>query len=378
MKIGFDAKRAFYNYSGLGNYSRSTIGLLTKFYPKHDYFLYTPSTKDTIEFLLNENTKIIEPQGFINSFFKSYWRSFKLSENIKKDKLDVYHGLSNELPQNAHKTGAKIFVTVHDLIFIRYPELYHTIDRKIYHKKFKYACEIADTVISISKQTKTDLVNFLYIDKKKIEVVYQGCNPIYYKEADEVKKIEVTQKYNLPKQYILNVGTVEKRKNVLSLVKALKEGNIDIPLIIVGGKAEYQNFVEKYIFENRLENQIVIYNNVPLEDLPALYQLSELFVYLSLFEGFGIPILEALNSKVPVITTKGGCFSEAGGFSSIYVSAENIEEIQNAIKKTLTDSEQRIKMINEGFDYAQNFKEEKIAERLMNLYLTQELKKTGD
>jgi glycosyltransferase involved in cell wall biosynthesis len=369
MNIGFDAKRAFYNRSGLGNYSRSTINLLQKYFPKNEYFLYTPSTENAISFPLSENTKIVTPSGIFNRFMKTYWRSFKLAGNIKKDKLDIYHGLSNEVPQNAHKTGAKIFTTIHDLIFFRYPELYNTIDRRIYYQKFKYSAQISDKVIAISEQTKTDIIHFLNIDEKKIDVIYQGCNPIFYKEVSTERKIEVAQKYKLPKQYILNVGTVEKRKNILAAVRALHQEKIDMPLIIVGGRTAYQDDIENYVAEYGMQNQVFIYNNVPFDDLPVLYQLSELFIYPSLFEGFGIPILEALNSKIPLITTRGGCFSEAGGLHSMYVKPDNIDEIGAAILKTLSDTQLRKTMIEEGFQYAQLFNEDKIADNLMNVYL---------
>jgi glycosyltransferase involved in cell wall biosynthesis len=369
MNIGFDAKRAFYNRSGLGNYSRSTINLLEKYFPKNNYFLYTPSTENAISFPIYENTKIVTPTGIFNRFMKTYWRSFKLARSFKKDKLDIYHGLSNEVPHNAHKKDAKIFTTVHDLIFFRYPELYNKFDRKIYYQKFKYSAQISDKVIAISEQTKTDIIHFLNIDENKIEVVYQGCNPIFYKEVSTERKIEVAQKYNLPKQYILNVGTVEKRKNILSTVQALHLQKIDIPLIIIGGHTSYQDDIENYIAQHGMKNQVLIYNNVPFNDLPALYQLSELFIYPSLFEGFGIPILEALNSKIPVITTRGGCFSEAGGLHSMYVKPDNIEEIGEGIRKTLSDTQLKNTVIEEGYKYAQKFNEDKIAENLMNVYL---------
>ncbi len=369
MKIGFDSKRAFTNISGLGNYSRSTIDLLTGFYPANDYFLYTPSKSEKISYNPSGKVKITEPKSFTEKSLKSYWRSFKLSKYIKNDKLDIYHGLSNELPHNAHKTGAKTIVTVHDLIFLRYPEYFKKIDRQIYKKKFGYSCRIADKVIATSEQTKTDIVNFLSIDEKKIETVYQGCNPIYYIESSNIERIEITQKYKLPAQYILNVGTIEKRKNALFIVKTLHEKNIDIPLVIVGGQTPYQDLIEQYVAENKLENKVIILNNVSFEDLPTIYQMAELFIYPSFFEGFGIPIIEALNSKIPVITTKGGCFSETGGMQTTYVNPENKEELSEAILKILNDKEKRKKIIKEGLIFAERFKEKFIAQNLLSVYI---------
>ncbi|MCF6366365.1 MAG: glycosyltransferase family 4 protein [Bacteroidales bacterium] len=370
MKIGFDAKRAFFNTSGLGNYSRSTIELLTKFYPSHEYLLYTPSLENAIKFDIPDKVKTYEPKLFLSRTFKSYWRTFRIAKKIAEHKLNIFHGLSGELPYKAHKkSNAKLIVTVHDLIFIRFPELYNSVDRKIYYQKAKYSCEIADTIIAISEQTKSDIVNFLGIDENKIEVVYQGCNSVFQKEVETKKKIEVTQKYNLPENYILNVGTIEKRKNSLQILKALKYGKIDIPLIIVGGETDYQNEILTYAAENNLEDKLFIYNNVLFEDLPAIYQQADIFIYPSLFEGFGIPIIEALYSKIPVITTKGGVFSETGGHSSIYIEPDDVEKLSEAIQNIMDDSRLREKMIAEGYDYVQRFNDEKVASNLINVYL---------
>lgn len=369
MNIAFDAKRAYNNTSGLGNYSRSTIEFMAKYFPKNEYTLFTPVAKDKSLFIAPANSKVIEPKGYIDNIFNTYWRTFKLKKYIKKHKIDIYHGLTNELPHKANKTGAKLIVTVHDLIFMRYPELYNPLDRKIYLQKFKYACHIADTIIAISEQTKTDIINFFGINDNKIEVVYQSCNHAFYTEADTLKKIEVSQKYNLPTNYILNVGTIERRKNSLSILKAINTNKIDIPLIIVGKKTEYQDEIIQYAKENKIEDKLMIINGMPDNDLPAVYQQADMLVYPSIFEGFGIPILEALFSKIPVITTKGGCFSEAGGMNSLYVEPENIDDIANAIKKIYADSKERKNMIDSGYKFAQNFHEEKVACNLFNVYI---------
>ncbi len=371
MNIGFDAKRAFYNQSGLGNYSRSTIELLSRYFPANKYFLFTPSIENAIKFDIKNNSKILEPQKILSKFFKSYWRSFRLARNIKKNKLDIYHGLSNELPHKAYKTGAKTIVTIHDLIYMRYPEHYNKIDRTIYYQKSKYACDIADTIIAVSEQTKSDIVQYFKVNENKIDVVYQGCNPIFYNESNTTKNIETAQKYKLPEKYILYVGIIEERKNALSILKAVQKFKINISVIIIGEKTPYQELLEDYIAEKKMKRQVFIHNNIPFHDFPSIYQQSAMFVYPSVFEGFGIPIIEALNSKVPVITTKGGCFSESGGMSSLYVESNNVDELAGAIQKVMEDNELREKMINEGYEYVQKFKEEKVARNIMNVYLKQ-------
>jgi glycosyltransferase involved in cell wall biosynthesis len=370
MKIGYDAKRAFYNASGLGNYSRSTIELMTKFYPSNEYFLFTPSVENAVKFNIPEKTNIIEPEGLYKLALKKYWRTFKLSKIVAEQNLDVYHGLSGELPIKVNKrSNAKLVVTIHDLIFLRFPQFYNPVDKRIYTQKAKYACEIADTIIAISEQTKSDLINYFKIQENKIEVVYQGCNTVYQKEVETATKIEIAGKYNLPENYILNVGTIEKRKNTLAILQAIHLGKINIILIVIGKKTDYQDELMKYASENNLSDKLIILNDVPQEDLPGLYQQADIFVYPSLFEGFGIPIIEALYSKLPVITTKGGVFSETGGFSSLYIETGNIEKLSDSIKAVLEDTELREKMINDGLKYVQKFNEDRIASNLMNVYL---------
>ncbi len=369
MKIAFDAKRAFFNRSGLGNYSRSTIDILRNFYPKNTYILYTPKSIPVIDFVdESEKLKIIAPQSFIWQRLHSLWRSFGIVNNLKCECPDIYHGLSNELPIGIQKSAVKSVVTIHDLIFLRFPQFYKNIDRKIYNFKFRYACEKADKIVAISHQTALDIMQFYRIPESKIEIIYQGCSPTFYKKASFDKKAEVKLKYKLPDNYLLSVGTIEPRKNLLSVVKSLKDLNQDISLVVVGKPTIYLQEIKEYILQNGIKNQILFLHNVANQDLPAIYQAAEMFVYTSLFEGFGIPILEALFSEVPVITSKGACFEETGGESTIYVNPEAIGEIKEAIEYVLADKKQMEKMIVDGLSHAQNFKENRIADNLIAFY----------
>jgi glycosyltransferase involved in cell wall biosynthesis len=368
MRIGFDAKRAFYNKSGLGNYSRDTITSLQKYYPENEYFLYTPRKKNPIHFLhRNKHVHIVKPKS-LNRFYQSYWRSITLGSRINRDKLDIYHGLSNELPANIIHTKTKSVVSIHDLIFMRYPELYNSVDREIYQQKFFEASLAADKIIAMSEQTKEDIISFFHTREEDIEVIYQGCNPMFYETLDDEKKHEVCDKYNIPHQFILSVGTLEKRKNALQVLEGMTINKIDYPLVFVGKPTAYVKDLHHFIREHNMENQVFFLHDVPNRDLPAIYQSSSVFVYPSIFEGFGIPILEALNSSTPVITNKFGCFMEAGGDAAMYVNPNHSEEIGEAIRIILSDKEKAIAMIEKGKQHAQKFKQDKIAGQLNNLY----------
>ena len=370
MRIGFDAKRAFLNNTGLGNYSRDTIRVLSHYYQHNKYFLYTPKEAENsrLSFLDSRtNTFIRTPQSLINKALTAYWRSKSVVRDLFTNKIDIYHGLSHELPLGIEKTNIKTVVTIHDLIFIRYPNLFRTIDRKIYYKKFKSACHRADKIIAVSQQTKQDIIDFFLIPEEKIQVVYQGCNKIFQDEISDNIKQETLAKHNLPESYLLYVGSLEARKNLLTLLKALKE----LPeqkLVIIGNGKAYKIKCLRFIAEHNLSNRMVFLNGLTLEEMATIYQSAQLLVYPSIFEGFGIPILEALFSKIPVITSKDGCFSEAGGPATKYINPLSVNEIKEAILEIQNSTELQKKMTTKGFEYAQNFRDEKIAKNLMQVY----------
>jgi len=370
MRIGFDAKRAFYNSTGLGNYSRDSIRILSLLYPENYYFLYTPKAKENIQisFLKNkENILVRTPFSFVGNLFKKYWRSKNIIKDLVQDEIDIYHGLSQEIPLGIEKTNIKSVVTIHDLIFIRYPHLFSSIDRKIYHKKFQSACKRANKIIAISRQTKNDIIEFFGTDENKIEVVYQGCNNVFQSKISRKRIEEICKKYNLPEKFILNVGTIEERKNLLTILKSIKE----LPkqhLVVIGKGKEYKNKCLQYIREHNLQERVSFISAIELEEIAAIYQKSEIMIYPSIFEGFGIPILEALFSKTPVITSQGGCFSETGGDHSIYINPLSVSEITSAITKITTDTNLRNTMIEKGYNYAQNFTDKKVAENLQKVY----------
>ena len=363
MKIGFDAKRAFHNKSGLGNYSRDSIRLLSKYFPENEYLLYNPK-KGNVEFSLkNNNTKEIFPEGRLNKILSSYWRQKPIVKQVIKDKVDVFIGLSNEIPNGLESTSVKSIVVIHDLIFIRFPELYSVIDQKIHVKKVKRACRIADNIIAISESTKNDIIEFLGVEPSKIEVVYQGCHSVFQKEYDLSLQKVVKEKFNLPDKFILNVGTIEKRKGLLTAVQAISDFK-DINLVVVGKETKYTESIKEFISKYNMEDRVHFLKNVSMPELASIYQLADIFVYPSIFEGFGIPIIEALFSKTPVISSTGSCFAEAGGEYSWYVEPANSSELKLAIVELWNNPETREEMAKRGFEFVQKFRDKNVAKNL--------------
>lgn len=368
MRIGFDAKRYFLNKTGLGNYSRDLIRILEKYAPENEYLKYTPKTGDQYINQPASQKNIRLPQGFINSTWPNLWRNQRIVHDLKKDKVDIFHGLSGEIPIGLAKAHIKSIVTIHDLIFLRHPELYHPIDRWIYKKKFKHACETSDRIVAISQCTKNDIVDLLHVPEEKIDVVYQGCHESFKSIKTEEQKAELRSKLKLPQDFLLNVGTIEPRKNILPVVKAIKD--LDIPLVIVGKPTRYSQEVIAYIRQNKMENRIFFFQGLAMEELAVLYASATVFIYPSIYEGFGIPIIEALYSGTPVITSNMGVFPEAGGPTSCYIDPTNISEIKHAIISLLSDSSKRDGMIEKGLEFVQKFNDDNLAAQWKKQYLT--------
>jgi glycosyltransferase involved in cell wall biosynthesis len=379
MNIGFDAKRAYHNGTGLGHYSRTLVGSLAQYFPEHQYYLFNPKPG---KFSLNTQSNLYEilPSSFLHKAFSSAWRSSWVKKDLIKLRIDLYHGLSHEIPVGIQHTSVKSVVTMHDLIHERNPEQYNAIDVKIYTKKFRYACEHADKIIAISEQTKKDIIEFYKIPEEKIEVCYQSCNPAFAVQVSNEEKEMIRKKYELPLQFFLYVGSVIARKNLLNICKALflLRSELKIPLVVIGDGGKYKQQVKDYIQQNGLGIKVIFLSENPsaksspafqsAADFPAIYQSAIAMIYPSFFEGFGIPVLEALWSRLPVITSNVSCMPETGGDAALYVNPNSAEEIAAAMKKIYTDTAAGTAMKEKGRLHAQNFTPQLCAERVMKVY----------
>jgi len=367
MRIGFEAKRAYLNKSGLGSYGRNLINALSSNFPQTEFFLYTTKTNPTLYDPTSGNIRLRVPEKLLHRSLPSLWRSYAVSKLLVQDGIDLFHGLSHEIPFRFPVEKVRSVVTIHDLIFLRFPNLYKAPDRYIYKRKFSHACRVADRIIAISMQTADDIVEYFGTDRSKIDVIHQGCHPEFFKAMSTVEKDRIRATYKLPGSFILYVGTIEERKNLLSLVRALHHGKIDIPLVIIGKKTNYAREVLKFLDQHKSVSAL-FYDVIQNTDLRGFYQLAEAFVYPSVYEGFGVPILEALASRTPVITSRGGCFSETGGPATLYVDPLNYGEIAGAILRVLQDTELQKKMIETGYQHATGFKEDSVAGKIMQVY----------
>jgi glycosyltransferase involved in cell wall biosynthesis len=370
MKIGFDAKRAFNNSTGLGNYARLLIKSLIQNFPEHNYYLFTPKTDEKFkdEFINYKQVEIIKPEGFLNKKFPAAWRSFSVGDIVNNLELDIFHGLSNELPTGINQQKTKCVVTIHDLIFLRYPNYYNNIDAYIYKKKFKNACQNADLVLATSIQTELDIIEFFQTEKSKIKVLYQACDDAFSKTYSNQEKQVVLQKYQLPNKFILSVGTIETRKNQLTILQALKNLETNWHLVLIGKKTSYADEIWAYANAQNLQNRLQIFENVSFTDLPIIYQCASLFAYISEFEGFGIPVLEAMQSKVLTVTSNVSSLPEVIGNQQQTISPKNSNELVQYINNSYNKKKIIKSQIDQAKERTKLFDKNYLAQELMKLY----------
>ncbi|MEO1857219.1 MAG: glycosyltransferase family 1 protein [Rubritalea sp.] len=378
LTIGFESKRLLTSSTGFGTYSRTLIRDIYKFYPEtrcvliaHDSYkvlkkLPTFSSSEVRQVRDLDSIKVVYPPSSRNL----YWKLLGAKRTLYSQGIDIYHGLAHQIPRSVRQKRVPIVVTVHDLIYRHYPEFSPDDDHKLYESQLINACSISDKIIAVSESTKRDIVNIFSISPKKISVIYSACDYRYHKIATAETIQQTKSNYGLPERYLLYVGSMSERKNLLSVVKAL---NIipradRLPLVVVGAKTSYSNVIGEYIKNNGLDSWIIFPKRVETEDLPAVYQAADIFLYTSLYEGFGMPILEALTSGIPVITSNVSAMPEAAGPDSRLIDPESPDEIASSIIDILSDDSLRRKMVKNGHSYAQKFDNKIITEQMLQLY----------
>lgn len=360
MKIAFDAKRIYHNRSGLGNYGRNLLEALDAYFSQNRYVLYNP-WKGSIPFQLEHGE---EHRPNLNTkLFGQIWRRSLVAKQAQKEGVDIFHGLSGELPTGLSKRGIASVVSIHDLIFLRYPEWYKALDRKIYRRKALQAARDAKLVVAISQQTRNDLIQLLGIAPEKIKVIGQSCEKVFLEDhKDRFEQVKKT--YPLPDRFALFVGTLEPRKNPVLLAQACIE--LQVPLVVIGRPTSY--WTEFYNSLNSDQKSLIQVLKVDSnKDLATIYQLSEVMAYPSVFEGFGIPLLEAMFSKTALITANNSALKEVAGPGSYLVDDITIESLKHGLNY-FWDGDKREKAVKQNYNFVQQFHPKIIAKQWMQTY----------
>ena len=374
ITIGFDAKRIVRNGTGLGSYGRTLVNDLAN-NAELNLLLYAPdSGREALRTQVPERNNLHfvyplpSPLSVLAPVYKSYWRSRGIIQQLKNDSVDIFHGLSGELPIGIRAAGIKTVVTIHDLIFMRHPEYYNWIDVQIYRNKFFKTLREADSIVAISECTRRDIAELGGVPEDKIEVIYQSCAPRFSPDIAPGVNERVQQAYHLPQRYILGVGSIEERKNMLLAAKALQWLPEDISLVLVGKATKYTSRILDFAKREQLSHRIITLHGVPDDDLPSIYSMAEAFVYPSRYEGFGIPIIEAIRMNLPVVACTGSCLEEAGGPDNLYVSPDDAEAMAASIKSVLKGAEGRERRIELSQQYIKRFENNDAARYFSDLY----------
>ncbi|MBW4758793.1 glycosyltransferase family 4 protein [Prevotella denticola] len=366
--IGYDAKRIVRNGTGLGSYGRTLVNDLAPIMPDATLRLYAPDAgRDDLRCQVQsrENVRFCYPRHLRFRLQRDWWRMKGVVKDLRRDGVELYHGLSGELPEGLSAAGIPGVVTVHDLIFLRHPEFYPALDAFFYKLKFRKMLREATRIIAISACTKRDILYYGDFPEDRIDLVYQSCSTRFSQPVSPSLLVEARRKYRLPQRYVLNVGTVEVRKNILLGIRAMAKLPADLHLVIVGRQTKYQKQLDAEIRKLGLGNRIHFLQGVPNTLLPAVYRQAEVFIYPSRYEGFGVPVIEAIQSGLPVVAATGSCLEEAGGPDSLYVDPDDADGAAAAV---LSAMENRTGMVERSRHYVRRFENQDVASQVLDVY----------
>lgn len=371
MKIGIDASRVVGKKTGFGVYAYQLIKHILKIDKKNHYILFCRSFRgnknDLFDFANNKNVtiKFFKIPGNILRFS---WGnlSFPTVENFIGC-VDIFHHLDIPIPQ---KKGKRV-ITAYDTAYLKYPE--STEINPVYFKKMYKQLEGADRVIAISNSCKNDIIDHYHVDKSRVKIVYPGVDRAHFcKDFSDRQLRECLIELNITKPLILFVGTLEPRKNLVRLIEAydilLQRHKVAHKLVLVGKKGWKYDEIFRVIRKKGLENSVVHIDYLPYESLSMLYKIADFFIYPSIYEGFGLPILEAISSGCPVISSKSSSMPEVLGDAGLYVDPYNIEDIYETIKRMIFDRGLKEGFVKKGKRQSEKFSWEKAAESTLENY----------
>ncbi len=356
MRIGIAARGLSEQSGGVKQYIESITSALLSVDKTNEYYIF--HNNYTNKFHTAENI-ILESQN------KLIWDYYLLPKAIKKYNLDILILPKNILP---FFINTKSVIVVHDLAYFM-PELnaYPLIDTIYMKVMIKSSLKRTDRIISVSSNTKRDIIKITGTDEAKIKVVYEAADSKYRQITDKSKLNEIKDKYKLSDQYIFYSGSLSPRKNMIRLLTAYDEIKNKIPhkLVLTGGKSWDYEMVQELI--NKLGDSVIKLGHVPDKDMPFIYNLADLFVYPSLYEGFGLPPLEAMACGCPVIASKSSSIPEVVGNAAMLIDPYDTDDLAETMYKVLTNDGLREELIKRGLYRAKQFSWEKCARECLNV-----------
>lgn len=373
MIIGIDVRMlARGTRSGIEEYTINLLSNMISLDNNIEYRLFYNGYKKTkleYDFLKAPNVQLKEfkiPNRPLDA-------SFQFLNYPKIDRMlgDIDLFFSPHIFSSSVSKKCRTLTTFHDLSFENYPEFYST-GKNYWHFSMnpKKQARTADKIIAVSQSTKDDLINIYNIEPKKIKVIYSGINQESGIMNHESEISKVRRKYNLPEKYILYLGTLEPRKNIIGLIKAFEILNTKYQLVIAGSKGWLYKDIFKTVQNSPAKNDIIFTGYIDDKDKSTLYSLADLFVYPSFYEGFGFPPLEAMACGTPVITSNFSSLPEAVGNAAITINPYNIDELARAMEMILTDKKLKDILTERGLEQIKKFSWQNCARETLKFILT--------
>ena len=358
MKIGIAARGLSEQSGGVKQYIESITSALLKIDKMNEYYIFHNNHNHVDKFPSAKNI-------VLESSNKMIWDYFLLTKALRKHQLDVVIFPKNVVP---FFVDAKSIIVVHDLAYFM-PELnaYSLIDTIYMKHMIKSSLKRADGVISVSQNTKSDIIKLIGTDENKIKVVYEAADSKYKITIDIIKLKEIKAKYKLCDKFIFYSGSLSPRKNMVRFLLAYDKIKAKIPhkLVLTGGRS--WNDKDVYEIINQMGESVIKLGYVNDEDMPFVYNLADLFVYPSLYEGFGLPPLEAMACGCPVITSNTSSIPEVVGEAGVMVDPYNIEDLAKAMYKVLTNAKLKEDMVEKGLHRAKHFNWDKCAKETLDV-----------
>ncbi|MFH1292443.1 MAG: glycosyltransferase family 1 protein [bacterium] len=359
--------------TGIGEYTGELLDAIFSNDQKNQYFLFYNSRQEVSKNIPDwkqenvQTTSTHWPNKLFNSSVKFLKRP-RLDKLIchcdKAFQLDIF--FSPNLNFTALSKKTKHVLTIHDLSFEFYPEFY-TIKQRLWHKFInpKKQCEQADLILTPSENTKKDIINYYKIDSEKIKTIYPGLSKVKKNNESPVNYDDIKKKYSLPDKFILFLGTVEPRKNIIGLIEAFEKAHNLLPdncyLVIAGAPGWKNKAIHEYAEKSKYKNYIKLIGYIDPKDKAVIYSLADIFIYPSFYEGFGFPVLEAMNAGTPVITSNRSSLPEISGNSAYLVNPNKSTEIAQAMVELIKQEKLREYFKNKGLEQAKKFNWQKTA-----------------
>lgn len=365
MRIGLITNMMDGHGAGIGRYTENLVRNLLLTDKKNEYYLIHSNKK---RYKFKGNYQEIR-LSFFDSIPKKLITGAFVTEKICRDnRLDIIHDLGQISPYFL-PSKIKRILTIFDLSPILYPQFFTRLTR-IYTALFPIIVKNTDAIITISESSKQDIMRLLKVPEQKITVTHLGIESKFKPIKDKEYLDRIRSKYHLPERFVLFVGTIEPRKNLPALIRAYHEvvKKTDIYLVIAGHTGWKYADVFEAIRKHNLQRQVIFTGYVDDSDLPALYNLAEVFVYPSLYEGFGFPVLEAMACGCPVVTSSSSSFLEITGNAAMLINPTDIESVAKAILIIILNKKIRTRLVQQGLIQAKTFGWENCAKNTLITY----------